>query len=242
MGGYERCLIILASGKHDDICGRRLGSQRPRVGIVAVGGLLDEAHDIASDAAKIAMAVSRDNTEQTLSCFFRKIGLLEHALGGVDVRQIERRPRVTRVENGRQAHAALQGLDHDPVHLVVCDVANVAEVYRVDDLVVAIILIAIEVLCLTTVACTFLSVVFLVVIPRKAHHQVRSTRERGIRRPGERVWLTGVMKEERVVRPGFLDQPMHRSQDVLLGRLAHWILLVVCEDDHVLALVAKVLN
>lgn len=35
---------------------------------------------------------------------------------------------------------------------------------------------------------------------------------------------------------------MHSSQDVLLGRLAHGVLLVVGEQDHVLPLVSKVLN
>lgn len=35
---------------------------------------------------------------------------------------------------------------------------------------------------------------------------------------------------------------MHGSQYVLLRGLAHWVLLVVGEDDHVLALVAKLLD
>lgn len=35
---------------------------------------------------------------------------------------------------------------------------------------------------------------------------------------------------------------MHGAQDVLLGRLAHGVLLVICEQDHVLPLVAKVLD
>lgn len=35
---------------------------------------------------------------------------------------------------------------------------------------------------------------------------------------------------------------MHRPEYVLLGRLAHGVLLVVGEDDHVLALVSKVLG
>lgn len=35
---------------------------------------------------------------------------------------------------------------------------------------------------------------------------------------------------------------MHRPQYILLGRLAHGVLLVVGEDDHVLALVAKMLG
>jgi hypothetical protein len=35
---------------------------------------------------------------------------------------------------------------------------------------------------------------------------------------------------------------MHSSQDVLLRRLAHGVLLVVRQDDHVLSLVPKVLD
>lgn len=54
--------------------------------------------------------------------------------------------------------------------------------------------------------------------------------------------LTGVVEEERIVRPGILDQPVHGPQYVLLRRLAHGILLVVGKDDHVLALVAKMLD
>lgn len=50
------------------------------------------------------------------------------------------------------------------------------------------------------------------------------------------------MEEERVVRARVLDQPVHGPQYVLLGWLAHGILLVVREDDHILALVPKLLD
>ena len=36
-----------------------------------------------------------------------------------------------------------------------------------------------------------------------------------------------------------LDQPVHRSENVCLGWLTHGVLLVVCERDHVLPLVAE---
>lgn len=39
-----------------------------------------------------------------------------------------------------------------------------------------------------------------------------------------------------------LDKPVHRPQDILLGRLAHRVLLVVGEDHHVLSLVTEVLD
>lgn len=47
------------------------------------------------------------------------------------------------------------------------------------------------------------------------------------------------MEKERVIGLGVLDQPVHGAQDVLFGRLAHWVLLVVGQGDHVFALVAK---
>ena len=56
------------------------------------------------------------------------------------------------IENGRQSHAALQRADHDPVHLVVGNVAGLSEVNWVDNLVVPIGLVAVEILCLPAVA------------------------------------------------------------------------------------------
>ena len=53
---------------------------------------------------------------------------------------------------------------------------------------------------------------------------------------------TRVVEEERVVGLGVLDEPVHGAQDVLLGRLAHGVLLVVGQSDHVLALVPKGLH
>lgn len=47
------------------------------------------------------------------------------------------------------------------------------------------------------------------------------------------------MEEERVVWSRILDEPVHGTQNVLLGRLAHGILLIVRKDHHVLSLVAK---
>lgn len=48
------------------------------------------------------------------------------------------------------------------------------------------------------------------------------------------------MEEERVIRPRVLDQPVHRLENVGLGRLAHGIMLVVGQEHHVLALIPKV--
>ena len=51
--------------------------------------------------------------------------------------------------------------------------------------------------------------------------------------------MTGVMEEERIVRSRVFHQPVHCSQDICLGRLAHRILLIICQDHHVLSLVAE---
>ena len=50
------------------------------------------------------------------------------------------------------------------------------------------------------------------------------------------------MEKERIVGAGILHKPMHGPEDVLLGGLAHWVLLVVCKNNHVLPLVAKVVD
>lgn len=50
------------------------------------------------------------------------------------------------------------------------------------------------------------------------------------------------MKEQRIIRPRILNQPMHRPQDILLRRLAHRVLQIVRQDHHVLALIPKVLK
>lgn len=53
--------------------------------------------------------------------------------------------------------------------------------------------------------------------------------------------LTRVVEEERIVGPSVLYQPVHGSQDILLCRLAHRVLLVIREDHHVFALISKIL-
>lgn len=54
--------------------------------------------------------------------------------------------------------------------------------------------------------------------------------------------LTRVVEEERVVGPSILDQPVHGTKNVLLCGLAHGVLLVVGENDHILPLIAKLLH
>ena len=51
--------------------------------------------------------------------------------------------------------------------------------------------------------------------------------------------MTGIVEEERVIRSRVFHQPVHCSEYILLRRLAHRILLIVCQDDHVFSLVAE---
>lgn len=57
-------------------------------------------------------------------------------------------------------------------------------------------------------------------------------------RPAKR---TRIVEEERIVWLRILDKPVHSTQDVGLGWLAHGVLLVIGQNDHVLACIAEVL-
>lgn len=50
---------------------------------------------------------------------------------------------MARIENGSQPHAGNKRLDHDAVHLIVGDVAVLSEIDGINDLVVAVGLIAV---------------------------------------------------------------------------------------------------
>ena len=52
--------------------------------------------------------------------------------------------------------------------------------------------------------------------------------------------LTGIVEEQRIVRSRILDQPVHSTEDVLFRWLAHGVLLIVGEKNHVLSGVAEV--
>lgn len=149
---YERSLIIFAARKHDDVGRRSFGSEGPVIGIFAVCSTLKEAKDVLGDTAKVALAVRRYNAEKALASLLGQIGLLEDALGRVYIGQVEGGSRVTGIEYGRQPHATSQRLDHDSVHLVIGDMTVLSEVDGVNDLVVAVGLVAVEVFCLSTMA------------------------------------------------------------------------------------------
>lgn len=201
---YKRCLVVFAAGEHDDVGWRGFRSAGPEVGLFPRSGLLDEAEDVVGNSAKVALAVGRDDVEQTLAGLLGQVGLLEHAVGRVDVGQVQSGARVARVEDGRQPDAGLQGSDHDAVHFVVDDVAILPKVNRIYHLVVAVILVSVKILSLTAMA--------------------------------------RVVEKERVIWLRVLDQPVHRPKDILLGRLAHGVLLIIRQDNHVLSPVAVVLD
>lgn len=48
-----------------------------------------------------------------------------------------------------------------------------------------------------------------------------------------------IVEEQRIVRTRVFHQPVHRSEDVGLCRLAHRVLLIVRQDHHILSLVPK---
>lgn len=144
-------LIILAARPHHHVRRRRLGRHGAVVRLIARRGLLEEAHDVAGDAAHVAARVGRDDGEQALAGFLGEVGLLEDALRGVDVGEVEGGAGVARVEDSGEADAGLEGGHHDAVHFVVDDVAHLAEVDGVDDLVVAVGLVAVQVFGLASV-------------------------------------------------------------------------------------------
>jgi hypothetical protein len=121
--------------------------------IFATGGLLKEAHDVVGHTAKITLTIGRYNTKQTLTSLLGEVGLLENTLCGIYVRQIQSGARVARVEYSCQSYTSLKWPDHNSMHLIVGNVTDLAEIYRVDDFIVAIRFITIQILCLSAVTC-----------------------------------------------------------------------------------------
>lgn len=50
------------------------------------------------------------------------------------------------------------------------------------------------------------------------------------------------MQEQGIVRLSTSDQPLHSTKDVLLCRLQEGVRGVICKNDHILALIAIVLD
>lgn len=118
----------------------------------AIGGLLEETDNVVGNAAQIALAVRRNNSQQTLTSLLGQVGLLENTLRGVNVWQIQSSTRMARVEDGSEANTSNQRLNHDAMHFVVGNMATLAEIYGVNDFIVSVGLVSIEVLGLTTMA------------------------------------------------------------------------------------------
>ena len=140
-----RSLIIFTPRPHDDIRRGCLCDFVTLIRIFTLRRFLKESHRRGSHAAHVSASVGRYNTEQALTSFFRKIGLFEHARGGVDVGKVESRARMAGVEYCGEPDTGLKGLDHDTVHLVIDDMACAAEVDGVDYFVVAVFFIAVEI-------------------------------------------------------------------------------------------------
>jgi hypothetical protein len=97
--------------------------------------------------------------------------------------------------------------------------ADLPKVNWVDDFVVAIWFVAIQILGLTSVTLPMLAL-------------FQSTKQESV---------TRVVEKQGVVRAGIFYQPMHCPEDILFCRLAHGVLLIVGEENHVLPLVAEIL-
>lgn len=145
-------LIISATTPLNDICGACLGTLRLLVRLVAVDRDSRQFLQRAEDAARVTPSVRHAHLEEVLARFFREIGLFERSLGGVYVGQIHDGAGVATVKNGCQSNARFQGSDTDGMDLVVDNVTIRFEIDRVYDFVVAVFLVAVEILRLAAVS------------------------------------------------------------------------------------------
>lgn len=146
-------LVVLAAGPHDNVGWTGLGLDGALVRLIALGRLLEEPNGRRHHAAHVATRVSRNHTQQALARLLGQVGFLEDTLGRVDVGQVECGTRVTGIEDSRQSDTRLQRFDHDPVHLIVDNVAGSPEIDRVDNFVVSVVFVTVEVRRLSTVSC-----------------------------------------------------------------------------------------
>ena len=147
-----RCLCILGSGEHHHVCRGCLGLECAFARLAAVGRLFEEPDRRVGHAREVSLPIGVDRTEQILRCLLGQVGLLEHSLRRVDVRQVQRRSRVARVKDGRQSHTGPQRTHHDSVHIIVHDMPRGAVVDRVDHVIVSVVLVAVQVGGATAVA------------------------------------------------------------------------------------------
>lgn len=152
--GNIRSLIVLATTPHDNIGRRCLCPLGALIGLIAAAKrCLGDGEQAAGHASNIATSIGANSRKQTLTSLLGKVGLLDDALGAVDIGQIKNGARVAAVKDGSQSHTGLEGLHDDIVNLIVDDMADGLEVNRVDDLIIAVVLIAVGIFSLPTMAC-----------------------------------------------------------------------------------------
>lgn len=150
---YLRCLVILAARPHDDISRRGTRISGLLVSVVTPICRFGKLEDGAGQAAEVTGGIGLDGIKQTSTSLLGEVGFLQNTLGGVDVWQIHDGSGVAGVEDGRETNTGQQGLHNVEVDLVVDNVAVLLMIDRVDDFVVAVILVAIEIFRLTSVTC-----------------------------------------------------------------------------------------
>ena len=149
----RRRLRVFTTRPHDDVGRGSLGLLVPLCcARVLVDDFFPEGHDAGNHPAHVAAEVAHSCAQQTLAGLGEEVGLFDRSLGGIHIWQIERRARVTRVENRRETASGREGAYHYIVHLVVDDMAGLLEVDGVDDFVVSVVLVAVEVFGLPAVA------------------------------------------------------------------------------------------
>jgi hypothetical protein len=154
---HLRSLRILRTTPHDHIRRARLCSKILLPHIPTRRNLLKQPTGPAKHAGHILSRITRHNTQQALPSFFGQIGLLEHTLRAVEVREIERRATVAGVEDRSESDPWLERGYHDSVHFIVDNMACGAEVDGVDDFVVAVVFIAIQIFRLSSMSCSRLA-------------------------------------------------------------------------------------
>lgn len=105
------------------------------------------------------------------------------------------------------------------MHVIVDNVTVRPEVDRVYHLIVSIVLVSIEILSLSSVACWQISVSFALNMEKEKKKRKTLT-------------LTRVVEKQRVVWLRALNKPVHSTDDVVPCGLRHGILRIICKEDH----------
>lgn len=146
----SRGLVILASTEHDTVRGTRFCLDDT----LAIGptNFLANASKTVHHSTKISLEVGQSGAHNTASNALQDILILELSRGTIGEWQIQGRSRMTAVHNRSKTTSCREGLDHDIVHDIVNNNTCSCVVDRVDGIVVSIVLVAVEISCLTTVS------------------------------------------------------------------------------------------